>query len=514
MAVRLADYYIKWRQRVHLQFILAELVVGLATLTICYIMMSYLPLSSADVVLIGALVFMAIQIGSSPFIITFLTEPTKLITDAVTHVSKQANNVTPPNINEPRHVASGLKDVIQTIYELAIGSTHPLDVAAGNQKDLNKNNVFLQQLLAEMPCGVVALNKEAKVVFANKLAPVHISPNQEQELGLLFEQDNTLEAWLADCEKHKVRDTKTWTRVPSGLPDDKDSKIYDLVAYYQKDSSAADVILMAIDRTVVYAPMQEDMDFIALAAHELRGPITVIRGYLDVLATELNQNLLPEQKILFDRLSVSAIRLSTYINNILNVSRYDRRHLQLHLHEENLAQIFKLVIEDLGLSARTQNRILSVSIPSDLPAVAADRNSLTEVITNLTENAIKYSQEGGQVIVAANVKGNFVEVTIQDFGIGMPSAVVGNLFTKFYRSHKSRQTVSGTGLGLYICKAIVESHGGQIWARSTEGQGSTFGFTLPIYSTVADKLAASNNGNEEIIESSNGWIKNHSMYRG
>jgi signal transduction histidine kinase len=97
----------------------------------------------------------------------------------------------------------------------------------------------------------------------------------------------------------------------------------------------------------------------------------------------------------------------------------------------------------------------------------------------------------------------------------MPGNVVSNLFHKFYRSHRSRETVSGTGIGLYISKAIVESHGGKIGVRSAEGEGSTFTFSLPIYSTVAGKLQAGNNSNESLIDRGDGsWIKNHAMFRG
>lgn len=96
----------------------------------------------------------------------------------------------------------------------------------------------------------------------------------------------------------------------------------------------------------------------------------------------------------------------------------------------------------------------------------------------------------------------------------MPGSVVKNLFHKFYRSHRSRETVAGTGIGLYICKAMVESHGGTISVRSQEGVGSVFSFTIPIYATVVDKLSASGQLNESLISEGSGWIKNHSMYRG
>jgi signal transduction histidine kinase len=169
----------------------------------------------------------------------------------------------------------------------------------------------------------------------------------------------------------------------------------------------------------------------------------------------------------------------------------------------------------MNLRATSQGRALTVYLPEDLPTVAADVASASEVFTNLIDNALKYSNEGGVVNVTAAVEGDFVSVSVQDHGIGMPGNVVSNLFHKFYRSHRSRETVSGTGIGLYISKAIVESHGGKISVRSVEGEGSTFTFSLPIYSTVADKLQAGNNSNESLIDRNDGsWIKNHAMFRG
>ena len=96
----------------------------------------------------------------------------------------------------------------------------------------------------------------------------------------------------------------------------------------------------------------------------------------------------------------------------------------------------------------------------------------------------------------------------------MPANVVNNLFQKFYRSHRSRETVAGSGIGLYISKAIVESHGGTISVHSTEGEGSTFTASIPTYASVAEKLADTDNNNQDLITHGKGWIKNHSMYRG
>ncbi len=362
-------------------------------------------------------------------------------------------------------------------------------------------------------CGFVVLNHDRKITYHNKAAPIRIDSDNVESLELIFSSADTIDSWLDECEQHSVHTEHIWTRIPNRMPDAEDRRFFDVIASYDKGSDN-ETVLTLVDRTNLYEIGEQELDFIAFAAHELRGPITVIRGYLDVLQDELSTVLEPDQRELFHRLTVSANRLSGYINNILNTSKYDRRHLKVHLAEDNLADIYDMIRDDMQLRANSQGRILSVNFPADLPTIAADRASISEVLGNLIDNAIKYSNEGGAINVTASVKGNFVEISIEDFGIGMPGNVVSNLFQKFYRSHRSRETVAGTGIGLYISKGIIESHGGTIGVRSEEGRGSTFTAALPIYSTVADKLLSDNNSNEGLIEHGNGWIKNHSMYRG
>jgi len=447
-------------------------------------------------------------------LVIYMAHPTKDLLAAVIHVAGEPTNTTPPNPNDPRYAKSGFSQALQTIYELA-GSEDDkkpvTDVEKTNQPVVADN--LIKSALDNTTCGFVVMNHDRSISYSNKSAPVHTDQGGKQVLDLLFNGVDTLDAWLDECEQNSVHAEHIWTRVPNRLPDAEDRRFFDVMASYDKGVTN-ETVLTLVDRTSTYDVSEQDLDFIAFAAHELRGPITVIRGYLDVLDDELKDVLKEDQHELFRRLVVSANRLSGYINNILNTSRYDRRHLKVHLAEDTVAGIYETIRDDMELRASSQNRILSVNFPPDLPTIAADRASISEVLGNLIDNAIKYSNEGGAINVTAEAKGDFVEISVQDFGIGMPSNVVSNLFQKFYRSHRSRETVSGTGIGLYISKAIVESHGGTISVRSEEGKGSTFTAALPIYSTVAAKLQSGDNSNEALIEHGNGWIKNHSMYRG
>lgn len=460
--------------------------------------------------IVGSLFILGILRGF--MILGYTTKPAKDLLGAVIHISGEPTNAKMPNPNDGRYAKNGFKQALQTIYELS--SLSRSDVANETPESIiqNINNNPVESALDSTNCGFVVLNHERKIVYANKPAPISVDSNNNSSISLLFNGKDTLDSWLNECEQHSVHDERIWSRIPDRLPEAENRRFFDVIATYDK-GSPHETVLVLVDRTAVYNISEEDLDFIAFAAHELRGPITVIRGYLDVLEDELSTVLAEDQHELFRRLTVSANRLSGYINNILNTSRYDRRHLKVHLNEDTVAGIYDTIADDMQLRANAQNRLLSISLPADLPTIAADRASISEVFGNLIDNAIKYSNEGGAINVTASVRSDFVEIAVEDHGIGMPGNVVSNLFQKFYRSHRSRETVAGTGIGLYISKAIVESHGGSISVRSEEGKGSVFTVSLPIYSTVAAKLASGDNSNEGLIEHGDGWIKNHSMYR-
>lgn len=453
----------------------------------------------------------ATSLGINLILVTQLLTPLRDLAAALTHISGEPTNIVPPNPNAAHFERDGFKPLLQLIYENASKRSTPETEPTDDEPAPDTSQIGTA--LNQTPTGLVILDTYGNIQFANKRAPIIKDSDGKSHLELIFERDTELTEWLENCRETAVHAEKTWHRVPDKIVGQEDRRIYDIIATYEK-GSAAEVVLVLFDQTETYQPEDDELDFIAFAAHELRGPITVIRGYLDVLTTEVGATLAPDQQELIKRLTVSANRLSGYINNILNASRFDRRHLRVHLTEDSLATIYDSINDDMQLRAQAQNRLLSVAIPEDLPTVAADASSISEVIANLIDNGLKYSHEGGVVNVTAAVDGSYVRVTVEDHGIGMPSHVVGNLFHKFYRSHRSRETVAGTGIGLYITKAIVESHGGTISVKSTEGQGSTFSFTVPIYSTVADKLQASNNLNDDMIRNNTGWIKNHSMYNG
>lgn len=447
------------------------------------------------------------SVGLNIILLMQLLLPLKDLSNALTHASGEPTQVIPPNPNARHFERDGFKPLLQLVYTLAAGDKTATTVST-TEPSLN-----LTTALNASPTGIIMLDSQRKVIFTNKAAPVHTDSDNQTVIDLLFENGDTLEDWLKICEDSAVHAEHTWNRVADKITGEEGRHIYDIAASYEKGSEA-EVILTLFDRTTDYQPEDDNLDFIAFAAHELRGPITVIRGYLDVLGDEIRPQLQEDQAELLQRLVVSANRLSSYVNNILNASRYDRRHLKVHVNEDTISAIYDTISDDMQLRASSQNRLLAVNFPVDLPTVAADRASVSEVIGNLIDNAIKYSNEGGAVNVTAATTGDFVEISVEDHGIGMPSSVVSNLFHKFYRSHRSRETVAGTGIGLYICKAIVESHGGKIGVRSVEGQGSVFTFSLPTYASVADKLRASGNSNEKLIEHGEGWINNHSMYRG
>ncbi len=499
------DYWAKYRKKMY---------VIITSVQICFMLLFFGVLELLEIVHLGWVAFFvtsfiaaAVLNAVTITLIHIFGRPFRDLVQAIVLVAGEPSTAAPPNPNLPEYERDGFRDILQTIYELAAARQ-----AAANASTVQSNDI-LATAADNTKTGIIIMDSNRKIVYSNHHAPVQIGTDGASVLQLIFPDDDTIDAWLDKVSHAKLTSEHKWARVADKLPGEKGRRIFDIAASYHKDSPA-ETVLTLFDRTNSYSPEEDDLDFISFAAHELRGPITVIRGYLDVLQDELGPVLEQDQAALMERLVVTSNRLTSYINNILNASRYDRRHLKLHLAEDTIQNIYDSISDDMQRRAGAQNRLLVTDIPDNLPTVAADGVATSEVLSNLIDNAIKYSNEGGLVQVVARPVPGFVEVSIVDRGIGMPANVLPNLFHKFYRSHRSRETVAGTGIGLYISKAIVSSHGGTITARSIENEGSTFSFTLPIYDTVADKLKSGDNNNQSLIEHGSGWIRNHSMYRG
>ena len=485
--------------------IVITIIVGLALL------IAGLSAYSTEFWVVMAVVLAVTISANLVLVLGVLALPLRDLTAALTHVSGEPTDILPPSINMELYKRDGFSVLLQFIYELAMKDPkHPTD---STSQHTSESAQLLETALRTASSSIVILDEKATVTYASAHAPVTRTSDGTLTLDLLFEEGNDLKGWLKNCTDKLVRDEKTWLRVPDSITGQPDRRIFDITANYEQASDAP-VVLLCFNRTELYQPEDDQLDFISFAAHELRGPVTVIRGYLGVLGQELPSTAeFDEHRLLLTRLSVSANRLSGYISNILNASRYDRRHLKLSLRKSSVGAIYALIQDDMQLRASTQNRLLSVTIPPDLPDVAVDASSMSEVFGNLIDNALKYSFEGGSVDVVASSSADRVRIDIIDHGIGMPANVVRNLFHKFYRSHRSRETVAGTGIGLYISKAIVESHGGQVEVKSEEGSGSTFSVILPTYDSVADKISV-DASNDALIKTQHGWIKNHASYRG
>ena len=460
-----------------------------------------------------SLILLVVVLISSEAIIGFVLlkyalYPTDVIARAMIQIMGEDSVLSPLNYNNFIIKTSGAKIILDELYNLSASAKTAED------QIMNYDEKMTNNLLLALPVGLIALDANRNIIATNRLAPVYLSEENTTKIQLDFtDSANSLNEWLDNVEEKSINAEKLWAHIQNLPPDTDGRKVFDVLAHYKKNAqSGIETIIVTIDRTDEYLKNENDMDFIALAAHELRGPITVIRGYLDTLDEQLADQLTDEQHDMIDRLNVSANRLSAYVNNILNASRYDRHHLQLKLHEIDVDEIIDDIEDDMKLRARTLGRHLVFRIPSNLPTVAADRSSISEVMSNLIDNAIKYSHDDGQIIISAAVDGDFVALSVQDFGTGIPPVVAQHLFSKFYRSHRTRGAVNGSGLGLYISRTIVESHGGHISVNSQENEGSTFTFTLPIYSTVAKQLGE-NNSNKNLIHEGGGWIKNHSMIK-
>jgi signal transduction histidine kinase len=219
-------------------------------------------------------------------------------------------------------------------------------------------------------------------------------------------------------------------------------------------------------------------NLIADAAHELRTPLSILRGNLE----SLQEGIIKPSPELIISLHDEVVRISRLVNELQDISMADAGELRLNRRSVLAEELVDKANLLFSSEAKQKNVDFQVDVLAGIPPVYADPDRMAQVILNILNNALFYTQPGGKVRLSAVVKDESVIFSIEDSGIGIAPGDLANIFERFYRSEQSRhRAAGGAGLGLAIAKGIVEAHGGDIWAESKVNEGSIFSFSVPIY---------------------------------
>ncbi len=241
------------------------------------------------------------------------------------------------------------------------------------------------------------------------------------------------------------------------------------------------IVLLDVTREVEVDKLKSQ--FISNVSHELRTPVTILRTYVDTLYSHPDDFDETTRKEFIGVINNETIRLQKMVNDVLDFSRLESPEANFAKEECDIAHLVDECAESMKVLANEKNITMAVIKEPDLPLISINRDSIARALNNLISNAIKYSPEGSRVKVRAEIAAdsNYVEVSVEDNGMGIPQEHLKKIFDRFYRVENDTHTVKGTGLGLHLVKITIEKHhGGKVFVTSKVNEGSKFGFRLPI----------------------------------
>ena len=247
-------------------------------------------------------------------------------------------------------------------------------------------------------------------------------------------------------------------------------------AYLRGDGGRLLGVVLSIRPPVRRAhPPANPIEIVSTVSHELRSPLTSVKGYTSLLLNRWDRLQDEQKKMMLEQVNHDADRVTRLITELLDISRLELGRLVLRRQLVDVRKVAALVVEKVSMDQPALDA--TITVPDDVPTVYADPDKVEQVLTNLVENACKYASPTG-LRIGVELGGGCLIVSVTDQGEGIATADLPQVFRKFFRRDVSKPT--GTGLGLWISRGLVESHGGRLTARSTVGQGSTFSFTLPL----------------------------------
>lgn len=350
-----------------------------------------------------------------------------------------------------------------------------------------------ETLLQSMTDGIIALDHDGTVLLTNKAALNMLNlPDQDSAIGKsIFDifplhststhrkiakkqrpEYRTLSTGEASSEVFEFRPTKN--------SDDKEF-LGVSVSPVVLHKTITGLVLVIRDVTKEREIDRMKTEFISLASHQLRTPLSAIRWFGEMLLNGDGGELNEEQKELAVNMMDSTHRMIDLVNSLLNISRIESGRIIIDPRPTDIKELVEGIVTDLKAKIAEREQNIAVSVHSNLPKINLDPSLIGQVYMNLLTNAIKYTPRGGDIAVIVSKKDDFIVTQVSDSGFGIPKKQHGQVFQKFFRAENviSVET-DGNGLGLYLIKAIVESSGGEIWFESEENKGTTFWFSLPM----------------------------------
>lgn len=372
-------------------------------------------------------------------------------------------------------------DELVALAEQALEVRRLRQEAARNLLLLSAEQSRTRTIVQSMADGVLVTNREGNLVFHNPALLRLLQIKGEQPA--LGEPPSTelFPPELLEWTQEAFSQAET-IRIARELPGGPPHLAANVAIVRDEAGGALGAVAVIRDITEAKQLEQQMAQFMSMVAHELRSPLGAITQYLDLILGGVIGDDGEKLQHILGRCRSRTGALSQLVNDLLEFSRLQRgRQRERTFAPLDLAEIIQETVEFASQPAAKKQVTLSAEVDADLPQVTADRDEMVRLFTNLVDNAIKYNREGGSVTVSGRAGGGCVRIEVADTGLGMPKDQLGHIGEAFYRV-KTRETVSitGTGLGVSICKEIIEAHDGQLEIESEEGEGSTFRVLLPV----------------------------------
>lgn len=257
-----------------------------------------------------------------------------------------------------------------------------------------------------------------------------------------------------------------------------------LVPEFDSLGEVATVLSMTRDITEMKNVQTRQAEYLDIASHELKTPLTSLKAFTQLLHLKLSKNSDSDSAQYLLKMQHQIDKLNNLVSELLDSNQVTSGRVGLKYHKFNFDHLVKENVEQMQHTSAKHQIIVKGETNK---YIIADKNKVSQVLINLLSNAIKYAPESQRIIVQLIPTADGVMCWVQDFGIGVPKDKQGRIFDRFFRVEKDKEGFPGLGLGLYICAEIIEMHGGKIWVNSEEGKGSTFCFTLPSQNLIGKK---------------------------